>query len=483
MMLKSSMWDGKIPNERFSIPSLFLFVPGVIALLLAAVLGGLNPSYSFIAIGLIILVVVIVLRQYELAATIILAAHLYVDWYLGYKVVGTTMALGLLSLLFLAQVPRSPRHSWVSPRGLWLWALFLVLTIFPTIQGATTLGDAFYYYPNIILGAFIIFWLGMVLARDKKHLRTLFKLLAAFGTLLAIHSLIQAATGTFLFASARAETYQAQTNYTLLGSNIQRIGSLFFNPDWNGTFLAIMLFLPLGLFVETKSFLERLLYIGEMFLMIVALLSTYSNGGWVGTFAGMMAFVLFLGRRHYSILAFFALALVAVVVLVSFPAQVNLQLQHATDPAELSIRTGAWQTAIRVIEAFPLTGIGLGLTNYLHRAEPYRVTAQVIPLAHPHNSYLELGAMAGLPVLLVFIAILLFALWQTWRNWMQADAATRSLLGGGIATIISLSVNSISINGWTLPPLAAIGWLILGAITSPLILKKQPVETAEEKNS
>jgi len=91
--------------------------------------------------------------------------------------------------------------------------------------------------------------------------------------------------------------------------------------------------------------------------------------------------------------------------------------------------------------------------------------------------------MAGLPVLLVFIAIVLFVLWQVCRNWMQADAATRTLLSGGLATIISLSVNSISINGWTLPPLAAIGWLILGAITSPLILKKLPVETAEEKNS
>jgi len=482
-MLKSSMGDWKIPNERFSIPSLFLFVSVVIALLLAAVSGGLDPLYSLIAIGLVFLLVIIVLCQFELAATIILAVHLYVDWYLGYKIVGTAMALGLLLLLFLAQGPGSPRHSWVSPRGLWLWALFLALTIFPTIQGAITLGDAFYYYPNIIFGAFIIFWLGMVIARNSVHLRTLFKLLAAFGTLLAIHSLIQAATGTFLFASARAEIYLAQTNYTLLGSDIQRIGSIFFNPDWNGTFLAMMLFLPLGLFVETTSFVERLLYIGEMFFMLVALLSTYSNGGWVGAFAGIMVFVFFLGRGHYRLYTFFALALVALIVLVSFPAQINLQLYHATDPAELSIRTGTWQTAIRVIEAFPLTGIGLGLTNYLQRAEPYRVSAQVIPLAHPHNSYLELGAMAGLPVLLVFVALLLFALWQVWRNWMQADEATRSLLGGGLAVIISLSVNSISINGWTLPPLAAIGWLILGSIASPLILKKQPVEPAAEKNS
>jgi O-antigen ligase len=134
------------------------------------------------------------------------------------------------------------------------------------------------------------------------------------------------------------------------------------------------------------------------------------------------------------------------------------------------LRSGAWATAIRVIEAFPLTGIGLGLQNYALKAEPYRVPAQYVPLVHPHNSYLELAAMAGLPVLLIFLALLLTACWFALRNWAIADIRVRPLLAAGIAAAVALSANSVSINGWTLPPLAALGWLVLGACSSPLLM-------------
>ncbi len=126
-----------------------------------------------------------------------------------------------------------------------------------------------------------------------------------------------------------------------------------------------------------------------------------------------------------------------------------------------------------MIKAFPLTGVGLGYQAYLLRADPYRVAAQFVPLSHPHNSYLEWGAMAGLPVLIVFMALLLFNLWLALRNWTSMDVYTRPLLGAGIAAVIALSINSVSINGWTLPPLAAVGWLILGIISSPLLVKNR----------
>ncbi len=203
--------------------------------------------------------------------------------------------------------------------------------------------------------------------------------------------------------------------------------------------------------------------------MSIALLFTYSIGAWIGALAGILVFLLFTGRGRYLILIPILIVIVGIILIIVFPSEVNLQFQHASSPQEVSLRVGAWQTALQVIKAFPLTGIGLGLTNYLQRTDLYRVPAQYEPLAHPHNSYLELGAMAGLPVLFVFLALLLYAMWLAWHNWMQVDADTRLLLGGGIAAVIALSVNSLSINGWTLPPLAAIGWLILGAISSPLL--------------
>jgi len=65
----------------------------------------------------------------------------------------------------------------------------------------------------------------------------------------------------------------------------------------------------------------------------------------------------------------------------------------------------------------------------------------------------------------------------------MSDQRIRPLLGGGIASIITLSINSWSINGWTLPALSMIGWLILGVVASPLLRKSRNNESMQEKNN
>ena len=230
-----------------------------------------------------------------------------------------------------------------------------------------------------------------------------------------------------------------------------------------------MLSITLGLFVNSLSLPGKVFYLIEIGLILLALVFTFSTGTLIGASVGVAFFIIFVGRTRYRVLLLAIILISAVIIIEAFPTQIRAFLQHSSNPQELMLRTGAWETAIRVINAFPITGIGLGLNNYLLKAEAYRVPAQYVPLVHPHDSYLEWAAMAGLPVLLIFLSILLFALWLTLRNWMAADVRTRSLLGAGIASAIALSTNSISINGWTLPPLSALGWLIL-ACSSPLLM-------------
>src|SRR6266851_1523032 len=118
-----------------------------------------------------------ILRQDELAATIIIAVHLYVDWYLGLAFVAQILTLGLLFIIFLN---RSSLRLWVKPRALWLWILFLVLAIFPATRGLYV-RDTLYYYFNVIFNAFLVFWLGLAVIQDTASLRRLFKLLAILG--------------------------------------------------------------------------------------------------------------------------------------------------------------------------------------------------------------------------------------------------------------------------------------------------------------
>jgi len=484
------MWSGKITRSRekaFGLP----FVIIAIMLLSGVGVGALIPSLMLrlssaagtiegsivvfgtafwgLVIGTLIIAVLIIFRQDEVAANAVIAASIVLDWYLHIGFVALLIALVLLLVFFLG---RSSRYPWVQPRALWLWFLFLVLFIFAAIRGSLSTYETLYYYNYISFGAFIMFWLGTVIARNVTSARRFFKVLAGFGTLIAIHAIIQAITGIFLFWSPLNNNYYASlSNFILIpGLDTQRIGSFLLNPDWAGPFFAFVLFIALGLFVESKTLPEKFLYLFEVFLMVVALLFTYTYGAIIGAGIGVIFLIALIGRMSYRILLSVTLSLFAVAVVVFFSYQLYLlQLR----PEDSLIRFGAWQTALRIIGTFPLTGIGLGLNNYLVRADPYRVPAQYIPLGHPLNSYLELAANGGLPLLLVFIALLMLAMWLTLRNWKRADIQTRALLAGCIAAVISLSIDSLTSNIWTNPPLATLGWLVLGVTSSPLLLRRE----------
>ena len=72
--------------------------------------------------------------------------------------------------------------------------------------------------------------------------------------------------------------------------------------------------------------------------------------------------------------------------------------------------------------------------------------------------------------MLLFLLLLGLAFWFAWRNWRAIDMRYRSLLGGGIAALIALSINSLTVDGWTsVGDLLYLGWLIAGIVASPFI--------------
>lgn len=462
-------------KEWFSPAFMLLILALLAALCVGVVFVRFDVMYGIAAAGACVIVIALQLRLDELMVMLIIAVHVIVDWYLALRLVSLLMSF---TLLFVCYLGRSPDRPWVKPRMIWLWVLFLTLTIYPAIKGALDLYDADTYYPSIVLSAFIMFWLGNIVAKKISSVRLVFQLLAFFAALMAVHTIIEATTGKFLFESERAQALlNSRSNYQLvqnglqiIGAGVSRAASFFGQPNGNGNFLAFNFFLPLGLFIESKKVWAKILYLVEMPLIILALMFTYSTGAWIALLSGMAAFVIFVGRVRYSALLLALIALLTLIVFTVFPTQLALQLSHASANNESSLHIGSWQTALRVTEAYPIYGVGLGDQAYLTRAEPFRVPAQITPLFEPDNSYLQWGAMAGIPVMLIFLSLLVCVFWYAYRNWRRVDAAYRPLLGGGIASLVALSINSFSLNGWTDPGgMASLGWLIAGLLVSPLI--------------
>jgi len=338
--------------------------------------------------------------------------------------------------------------------------------------GAFSLTNSLGYYLEVILSPFIMFWLGNIIAKDTSAIRRVFQALAFLAAILALHTIIEATTGKFLFESARAQASLLQNSNFQLQPGVSRSGSFFGNPNGNGAFLATCFFLPLGLFIESTRIWTKVLHLVEMLVILLALMFTYSNGSWIATLAGLLIFLFLVGRVRYSVLLTLLIVSLAGIALAVFPARIAIQLAHAKDQGDLSLHLGAWQTAFRVLMAYPLFGVGLGNQAYLALAEPYRVSAQTKPLAEPDNSYLQWGAIAGIPTMLIFLLLLGLVFWFAWRNWLAVDARYRVLFAGGICALIALSVNSLTVDGWTSPiDVQFPGWLIAGIVASPLIIR------------
>ncbi len=457
-------------RELLSPSLIFLLLISLAALLIGAIIGRFSLSYSAAVAGAITMVIIVLLRLDELTAMLIVAIHIWLDSYLGLHLVAMGMALVLLLFYYLG---RSTVHPWTRPRSLLLWVLFIILTIYPTIAGASYRAyDAYSFYLHLVISTFLMFWLGNIIAKDISAVRRVFQFLTILATFIALHTIIQAITGKFLFESALAEANLVQySNFQIVDLGVSRIGSFFGNPDGNGAFLAICFFIPFGLLMESKQLWIKILYLLEMLLILSALLFTYSTGAELGLLAGIVIFVFLAGSIRHSLLLLVSIAILAGLLLAVFPSQVAAQLYHTSAESSLSLHLASWQTAIRVIEAFPLFGVGMGQA-YLVAADPYRVPAQVVPLAEPDNSYLQWGAIAGIPVMLIFLLLLICVFWFSWRNWLAVDTRYRPLLGGGIAALIALSVVSFSVNGWTSPnDLAYFDWLLAGIVSSPLIIR------------
>ena len=460
-------------TERLSPALMFSLLALPAALLLGIAVTILNPLYVMAAaVGVMALGSMFLFRLDELMVSLIVAIHILVDAYLGLAVyqMALLMALTLLAVCYLGQ---SADRPWARPRFIWLWLLFLALTIFPMLKGGVySLTNAFGTYLEIVFSPFIMFWLGNVIARDVSAVRRVFQWLSLIAALFAIHTIIEARTGVFLFETAHAKANLLEASNFRLGAHVARAGSFFGNPNGNGIFLATCAFLPLGLFVESERFWAKALHLAELLLILLALMFTYSNGSWAATLAGLFAFMFLVGRLRYSVLLFALVAILGAIAFTVFPAQIATQLAHARDQGDISLHFATWQTAARVMLAYPLFGVGLGGQAYLILSSPYRVLAQTKPLAEPDNSYLQWGAIAGIPVMLIFLTLLTLVFLFAWRNWRAVNAHQRALFAGGIVALIALSINSLSVDGWTSPiDVQYLGWLIAGVVTSPFIFR------------
>ena len=195
-------------------------------------------------------------------------------------------------------------------------------------------------------------------------------------------------------------------------------------------------------------------------LVGLALLLTFSTGGWLGGLAGGLAVIGVMSRRRLAIRAGAAAALALVVV---SGLAIGGVLPERLNPLRQTggFRLDLWLSSLEMVRDHPLLGIGLDNFAYLYQQVYLRHGAAAEPnLSHPHNWLLQFWLDLGLLGLVAFV-------WLVWRFWTAARATKRTwVVAGALGAMADLLVHGAIDNSYFLVDLAFVFWLTLALVAA-----------------
>jgi putative inorganic carbon (HCO3(-)) transporter len=310
------------------------------------------------------------------------------------KIAGTVVVLSWLATI---AVRREIRHSFFSAHAaLATTGIVFVAWCLVSMSWAKSSSAALTAISSWVL-SLLLLPIVFTAIRKREHVRWLLITLIVGAALAALYGM------TFGHASAVEE-----------GTRLSGAGE---DPNYFASILVsgVILALALG-FLRSIHPGVRTLAVAVAILLLVALIDTVSRGGMVGLAVALLAAIALAGPRRRAPLAvvvlLVSLTIAGYYLTVASPAA----LSRITSINSSSGRTDIWTVGWRMVQAHPLTGVGVGnfpnsTVDYLFQKGALTHTAYIVdtPLV-AHNVYLEVLATLGVVGLVLFLAILVMLL-------------------------------------------------------------------------
>lgn len=227
-----------------------------------------------------------------------------------------------------------------------------------------------------------------------------------------------------------------------------------------GRLYAIAYALMLFTFAKTEDRRLKVLLIGSMGMVVIALTLTFSRGAFVGFL--IVNFLFLLSRR--SITGLLIGSLVLVVLLLLFPGAVYERLTMGWGEGLNVISAGRvdeiWLPLLPEVWRSPFYGSGLGSIMW---SSPMRL-GSVLEVTHPHNAYLQAALDMGLIGLLLLCAFF-FHVWKGFRRLSKDPLVTPSRQGfyeGAAVGLVSFLVTGFAGSSLAPVPEQSFLWLVIG---------------------
>lgn len=335
--------------------------------------------------------------------------------------------LFLLLYLFLAG---KGRRRWLSPKLLGLGGFLFLLALLLSLGFTLVPMDSL----RILLFFLASFSLCYVIAANFRDPAKLRQLLAVLYAALLVISLYGIAQNVF-------DLVDVNSSYTDLANNQGvpgRVYSTLSNPINLSEF--ILLFMPLSAAFAggaKKTWLQVLLALGLVFPAL-ALLLTYSRGGWLAIVLAAVVFTFCCNKRLIP-----ALILLGILAIPFLPDSVMTRLSTigSTKDSSTMHRLDIWTGVLAMLrdDARFITGIGLGPETFSRVYPFYSVGTAKTGAYHSQLHYLELVLETGLLGLLSFLYMIFKYLGRASNGIRSGSRDIRLVLIACVSSIAALA--------------------------------------------
>lgn len=318
----------------------------------------------------------------------------------------------------------------------------------------------------------VFFFVILHLTTNETRLRQIVVTWVITGTAVSVYSLVQRRFG----ATVGSEDWSPIAG-TVIDVSEQEVGVMvrtagtFTHPAWLALYLSLTIPLTLYLFWNAHRALHRFFWMVTAVLQGVAIVYTHARMGYMGMALGV---VLFLVRRRGGPAIVLWTFLLTAATYPLWPTAFQTRVESILDyTASESSRTRVGQQLVGwwMFRDHPITGVGPGhfeenVKRYADRV-PDRWRVEVIGA---HNLYVEVLAELGVPGLVVWLFILVYAWRATGQLGRRAPTPSAALLDEALGTSLwvfafsALFVHAQYQKEW---------WLLLAVITAARAIAAQ----------
>jgi O-antigen ligase len=158
---------------------------------------------------------------------------------------------------------------------------------------------------------------------------------------------------------------------------------------------------------------EKAYLYGCLAITSIAFLMAASRGGFVGLAIGLL-FLMFRSGKGVRTVLLIGLVIAPLLVLVPNTSIQRIFHPGTGDDEAVDARHITWAAGLRMVEAHPIGGVGLG--QFRNLVLNYEATNDKPVRSLAHNTYIEAAAELGIPGLLAYLALI----WSGFRALSRA---------------------------------------------------------------